>query len=70
MRNVFILALVIFAFILNPLYAQDEDAAALSREEKLISIDVKDMEITDVIRLIADQSGLNIVTSKNVQGKI
>ncbi|MFC1658452.1 secretin N-terminal domain-containing protein [Candidatus Omnitrophota bacterium] len=70
MRKLLITTLVIFAFMINPAFAQDEDRAILSGEEKLISIDVKDMEITDVIRLIADQSGLNIVTSKNVQGKV
>lgn len=41
-----------------------------ARSEKLITLDVKDMELADVIRMIADQSGLNIVTSKNVRGKV
>jgi type IV pilus assembly protein PilQ len=37
---------------------------------KLITLDVKDMEIADILRMIADQSGLNIVASKNVKGTV
>ncbi len=36
----------------------------------LISLDVKNINLVDALRLIADQSGLNIVTSKNVRGTI
>ncbi|TAN59095.1 hypothetical protein EPN16_07960 [bacterium] len=35
-----------------------------------ITLDVKDMDLTDVLRMIADQSGTNIITSKNVKGLI
>ncbi len=38
--------------------------------EKTITLDVKDMEIGDVLRMIADQSGMNIITSKNVKGLV
>ena len=55
-----IIAFIICVFLSNPVFAQD----------KLITLDVKDMEIADVLRMIADQIGLNILTSKNVQGKI
>ncbi|MFA6217010.1 MAG: secretin N-terminal domain-containing protein [Candidatus Omnitrophota bacterium] len=37
---------------------------------KVITLDVKDIDIADVIRMIADQSGMNIVASKNVQGAV
>ena len=37
---------------------------------KKISIDVQDAAITSVLRLLADESGLNIVASDDVQGKI
>ena len=46
------------------------NAQALAQQDKTITLDVKDMEITDVIRMIADQSGLNIITSKNVKGQV
>jgi len=45
-------------------------ALTFAEQEKTITLDVKDMEITDVIRMIADQSGLNIITSKNVKGLV
>ena len=70
MNRAFIIAVVILVSILNPSLAQDKELTERSQEEKLITLDVKDMEITDVIRMIADQSGLNIVTSKNVRGKV
>jgi type II secretory pathway component GspD/PulD (secretin) len=41
-----------------------------SQEEKFITLDVKDMEIADILRMIADQSGLNIIASKNVKGAV
>ena len=65
MRKVLIAALIISGFMLNPAFSQEEGAVFSEKGEKLISIDVKDMEITDVIRLIADQSGLNIVTANH-----
>lgn len=36
----------------------------------LISLDVKSINLEDALRLIAEQSGLNIVTSKNARGTI
>lgn len=38
--------------------------------EILISLDVKSIDLEDALRLIAEQSGLNIVTSKNARGTI
>jgi len=43
---------------------------AQERSGKVITLDVKDIDIADVIRMIADQSGMNIVASKNVQGAV
>ena len=39
-------------------------------QESNITLDVKDMELGDVLRMVADQSGLNIVASKNVKGLV
>ncbi|MCX7926574.1 MAG: secretin and TonB N-terminal domain-containing protein [Candidatus Omnitrophica bacterium] len=55
-----------FSIICLCLYAVNFSLAS----ETTITLDVKDMEITDVIRMIADQSGLNIITSKNVKGLV
>lgn len=43
---------------------------AMAQESKLITLDAKDMEISDVLRMVADQSGLNIIASKNVKGLV
>lgn len=57
-----ILIAIVFVFILS--------VFAATEEVKTITLDVKDMEITDVLRMIADQSGLNIIASKNVKGLV
>ena len=44
--------------------------ASAQEQEKAITLDVKEMEITDVLRMIAYQSGMNIITSKNVKGLV
>jgi len=36
----------------------------------LVSINVKDADINDVLKMIAEQSGLNIIAGKNVKGKV
>lgn len=38
--------------------------------EKTITLDVKEMELTDVLRMIADQSDLNLISSKSVKGLV
>ncbi len=45
-------------------------ALVFAEQEKTITLDVKDMESADVIRMIADQGNLNIITSKNVKGLV
>lgn len=57
--------ILIFLFCLSAI-----SLPAIAEQEKTITLDVKDMEITDVIRMIADQSSLNIITSKNVKGLV
>jgi type IV pilus assembly protein PilQ len=44
--------------------------SAMAQQDKTITLDVKDMELTDVLRMIADQSALNIIASKNVKGQV
>ncbi|MCX5701715.1 MAG: hypothetical protein NTW64_01890 [Candidatus Omnitrophica bacterium] len=57
-----ILTAILFVFILS--------VSIGAEEVKTITIDVKDMEIVDVLRMIGDQSGLNIIASKNVKGLV
>jgi len=69
MRKIAVICLCVVCIGLRPLAAQDmistQDASG-----KTITLDVKDMEISDVIRMIADQSGMNIITSRNVKGLV
>jgi type II secretory pathway component GspD/PulD (secretin) len=57
-----ILIFILFIFIVS--------VAIGAEQVKTITLDVKDMELTDVLRMIADQSGLNIIASKNVKGVV
>jgi type IV pilus assembly protein PilQ len=59
-----VIVAVTACFISIAAFCADETPA------KTITLDIKDMEITDVLRMIADQSGINIVASKNVKGLI
>lgn len=63
----------------KPQLAMKEDVTpeeeAVEEEKKVytgqkISLDFKDADIRNIIRLIADISGLNIVVSENVKGKV
>jgi type II secretory pathway component GspD/PulD (secretin) len=39
-------------------------------EQNRISLDIKGMDITDVLKMLATRSGLNIIVGKNVTGKV
>jgi type IV pilus assembly protein PilQ len=44
--------------------------AQLDEETRLFSIEVRDAEISDVLRALAQQSGLNIILGQGVEGKV
>jgi type IV pilus assembly protein PilQ len=68
MRKLLAICMVmIFAVVLQ---ARAQDVITQDASGKTITLDVKDMEISDVIRMIADQSGMNIITSRNVKGLV
>lgn len=78
------LSLVIFLFsVFCPLFSgfgisqpadlpqQTQEAVTQSQPGSgKISLDIKDMEITDVLKMLALRSGKNIVAGKNVRGKV
>lgn len=68
MKKIIFSIFMAFGFLAASACAQD--IASLGVSEKTITLDVKDMEISDVLRMIADQSGLNIITSRNVKGLV
>lgn len=67
--RVLLIALLFSAAEMGPL-SKGQRTFVYGLDEKAITLDVKDMELADVLRMIADQSGLNIVTSKNVKGLV
>jgi type IV pilus assembly protein PilQ len=50
-----------------PIIAQ---AAPAQQRPRLISLDFKDADINNILRILAEFSGLNIVTSDDVKGKV
>jgi len=65
----FLLVLSIIFIIPAPASSrQAEDA--LRNEKRLFSIEVREADITDVLRALAQQSGLNIILGEGVSGKV
>lgn len=48
----------------------DQDKEIAPIESKKISLDIKGMDIVDVLKLLSSQGNLNIVTGKNVTGRV
>jgi type II secretory pathway component GspD/PulD (secretin) len=58
---------VLLAQLRAPIVAQ---AAGAPQRPRLISLDFKDADINNILRILAEFSGLNIVTSDDVKGKV
>jgi type IV pilus assembly protein PilQ len=58
---------VLVAQLRAPIVAQ---AAGAQQRPRLISLDFKDADINNILRILAEFSGLNIVTSDDVKGKV
>ncbi len=73
-----VLVFVVFFGFIQPVTAQDEASSSniqlhQEAEKNIITLDIldlKNMDISDVLKLISQKSGLNIVASQNVRGKI
>ncbi len=65
-----VLSLICSLFIFKAAAGEIVSPSAKNQTGDIISLDVKNINLVDALRLIADQSGLNIVTSKNVRGTI
>ena len=63
MKKIFMIGLIIF-WISFPL------VLGLSQEQDLISLDFRDIEIGDALRLLAKQYNLNIILSKDITGAV
>ncbi len=70
-KMVFALTILAIFFIFLSAAAQGEDAGdTILPSEAIISLNVKGEELYNVLRLIAEKTGLNIVISEKVRGKI
>ncbi len=63
-----VLAMLLSSAILMP--CEGVDATDLLSSEKPLSIKVRDVDIRDVLRVIAEEYGLNIVLGTGVEGRI
>lgn len=63
-RKTFLITLTILLFCL-PVFPQIEELKG-----KKISLDIKGMDIVDVLKIFSMQTGLNIVAGKNVRGAV
>jgi type II secretory pathway component HofQ len=64
----FVLAVFFAGAVPSISFAQEETPAAVS--SRLDVLDLKNMDVNDVMKLISQKSGLNIVASSNVKGKV
>lgn len=69
-RNKKLLVLFFLSFFLLSFVIREYSTIAQEIEEQKITLDVKNMDIKDVLKMIAEQSALNIVISKSVKGAI
>lgn len=65
--SVFSFQFLVFSFQLNFVFAQEETD---SSQDNLISLDLKGIDILELFRMLSVKTGLNIVTTKNVVGRV
>lgn len=64
MKNKLFILLVLSLLSANICFAQQES------QKNKISLDIKGMDIVDVLKMLSTRSGMNIVMGKNVTGKV
>lgn len=57
-------------FALGPAIAQEADVPVVASKQMLDVLELKDMDINDVFKLISSKTGINIIAGKNVQGRV
>ncbi len=69
-KRYFCLTIAITCILLYSVVGLSAEKQENEYNELLVSINVKDADIADVLKMIAGQSGLNIVAGKNVKGNV
>ncbi|OIO81364.1 MAG: hypothetical protein AUJ89_00905 [Candidatus Omnitrophica bacterium CG1_02_43_210] len=68
-KKISVLFAVLFLFSQFNAFCQDVDQSAAVTSEN-ITLDIKGMDILDVLKILSMKSGLNIVAGKNVTGRV
>ncbi len=70
-KIIFLIAAAIVIFVASGVGAQEENTGTTSLPtQEVISLNVRQMDIQDVLRLIAEKVNLNIIISKEVAGSV
>lgn len=69
MKNKLFAGLIILLLI-PPQFVLAQGEPQAASEENKISLDIKGMDIVDVLKMLATRNGLNIIVGKNVTGKV
>lgn len=70
MKNkIFFVFIILSLFAIHLAFAQQISKSNLQAQNK-ISLDIKGMDIVDVLKMLATRSGMNIVVGKNVTGRV
>ncbi|MGD0335814.1 MAG: secretin N-terminal domain-containing protein [Candidatus Omnitrophota bacterium] len=75
MKNKFIFVLILFLSGAMPSLAQAYETGTAPQpptasQQNKISLDIKGMDIVDVLKMISNRSGMNLAIGKNVTGKV
>jgi len=81
MKNIFVLStqmssrmltclILLAAFVPAPCAAQEGPPVQQAPQAKIDMFDIKNMDILDVLKLIAQKSGMNIVAGEEVKGRV
>jgi type IV pilus assembly protein PilQ len=66
-----ILLIILLLLLFAPLRAESSDIRTrIDRDKRLFSIEVREAEVSDVLRALAQQSGFNIILGEGVKGKV
>lgn len=71
MRNRFLFSIIVIYFLsISSIFTQAVTVPAKAETKSTISLDIKGMDIVDVLKMLATRAGLNIVIGKNVTGRV
>lgn len=70
LKRYFCLLVAITCILLYSIAGLSAEKQTNEYNDLLVSINVKDADIVDVLKMMAEQSGLNIIAGKNVKGKV